>query len=78
MASHVFSLNVYTPKVDKKERAVMVYFHGGAYIMGGGSSLFFGPAYLIEQDVVVVTFNFRYILSPVLSIIKNRYLFQSL
>jgi len=53
------NLNVYTPKVDKKGRAVMVYFHGGAYIMGGGSSLFFGPAYLLEQDVVVVTFNFR-------------------
>ena len=32
------SLNVYTPKMDTKKRAVMVYFHGGAYIMGGGAS----------------------------------------
>ena len=29
------NLNVYSPKLDSKKRAVMVYFHGGAYIMGG-------------------------------------------
>jgi len=53
------SLNVYTPKMDTKKRAVMVYFHGGAYIMGGGASFFFGPGYLLEQNVVLVTFNYR-------------------
>ena len=53
------NLNVYTPKVDKKKRAVMVYIHGGAFITGGGSSSTFGPAYLVENDVVVVTFNYR-------------------
>jgi len=53
------NLNVYTPKIDDKKRAVMVYIHGGAFIMGGGASYFFGPNYLIENDVVLVTFNFR-------------------
>ena len=53
------SLNVYSPKLDSKKRAVMVYFHGGAYIMGGGASFFFGPGYLLEQNVVLVTFNYR-------------------
>jgi len=53
------NLNVYTPKLDSKKRAVMVYFHGGAYIMGGGASFFFGPGYLLEQNVVLVTFNYR-------------------
>jgi len=53
------NLNVYTPKIDSKNRAVMVYFHGGAYIMGGGASFFFGPGYLLEQNVVLVTFNYR-------------------
>merc|ERR1712013_824259 len=53
------SLNVYPPKLDSKKRAVMVYFHGGAYIMGGGASFFFGPGYLLEQNVVLVTFNYR-------------------
>ena len=71
-------MNVYTPKVDKKERAVMVYFHGGAFIMGGGSSLFFGPAYLLEQDVVVVTFNFRFGISTALFITKHISLLESL
>ena len=52
-------LNVYTPKLDSKKRAVMVYFHGGSYVMGGGSSLYFGPETLVQQDVVVVTFNYR-------------------
>ena len=31
----------------------MVYIHGGAYIMGGGASYFFGPNYLLENDVVL-------------------------
>ena len=53
------NLNVYTPKLDKGKRAVMVYIHGGAFIMGGGASYFFGPEYLLEQDVVLVTFNYR-------------------
>jgi len=53
------NLNVYTPKIDGKKRAVMVYVHGGAFIMGGGASYFFGPNYLLENDVVLVTFNYR-------------------
>lgn len=53
------NLNVYTPKVDKKKRPVMVYIHGGAFITGGGSSSTFGPSYLIENDVVVVSMNYR-------------------
>jgi len=53
------NLNVYAPKIDGKKRAVMVYIHGGAFIMGGGASYFFGPNYLLENDVVLVTFNYR-------------------
>ena len=49
----------------------MVYIHGGAFIMGGGASYFFGPNYLLENDVVLVTFNYRYLLK----IIKLRVLF---
>ena len=53
------NLNVYAPKLDKKKRAVLVYIHGGAFLMGGDSSSTFGPNYLLENDVVVVTFNYR-------------------
>ena len=59
-------MNVYTPKLEtkpKRLRPVMVYVHGGAFIMGGGAaSDFFGPGLLIKQDVVVVTFNYRYLI----------------
>ena len=53
------NLNVYSPKLDSKKRAVVVYIHGGAFIMGGGASYFFGPGYLLEQNIVLVTFNYR-------------------
>ena len=53
------NINVYTPNIDGKKRPVMVYLHGGAFIMGGGASYFFGPNYLIEHDVLLVTFNYR-------------------
>lgn len=37
----------------------MVYLHGGAFIMGGGASYFFGPKLLVEQDIVLVTIQYR-------------------
>uniref|UniRef100_A0A0K2USU3 Esterase FE4like [Apis mellifera] n=1 Tax=Lepeophtheirus salmonis TaxID=72036 RepID=A0A0K2USU3_LEPSM len=52
-------LNVYTPKIDSKKRAVMVHIHGGAFILGGGVSHLFGPDYLMENDIVLVNFNYR-------------------
>jgi len=50
------NLNVFTPGVDVKEKLpVMVYIHGGAFITGGGASYFFGPNYLVEHNVVLVS-----------------------
>lgn len=37
----------------------MVWFHGGGLFFGSGNSDFYGPDYLIEKDVVVVTVNYR-------------------
>ena len=37
----------------------MVFLHGGAFVMGGGSSYFFGPNLLMEQDIVLVTVQYR-------------------
>ncbi|CAD7078429.1 unnamed protein product [Hermetia illucens] len=53
-------LNVYTPKL-KSDRPlpVMVWVHGGAFLMGSGDSDFYLPVYLLEEDVVVVTLNYR-------------------
>ncbi|XP_067007344.2 juvenile hormone esterase [Anabrus simplex] len=56
-------LNVYTKRLPTDDsfspRAVMVWIHGGAFIAGSGSTLMYGPDYLVEEDVVVVTINYR-------------------
>ena len=37
----------------------MVWIHGGGFSSGSGSTELYGPDYLIEQDVVLVTINYR-------------------
>ncbi|XP_017761096.1 PREDICTED: esterase FE4-like [Eufriesea mexicana] len=53
-------LNVYTPVLDKEARkAVMVWIHPGFWNGGMGDDVLFGPDFLVENDVVIVTFNYR-------------------
>jgi para-nitrobenzyl esterase len=53
-------LNVWTSGVDGRRRAVMVWLHGGAFVMGSGSSpLYSGRGLARRGDVVVVTLNYR-------------------
>ncbi|XP_054003488.1 esterase FE4-like [Hylaeus anthracinus] len=53
-------LNVYTPALDKEARkAVMVWFHPGGFNSGMADDALFGPDFLLENDVVVVTVNYR-------------------
>ncbi|KAJ3645083.1 hypothetical protein Zmor_022770 [Zophobas morio] len=55
-------LNVYTKKLPKDEkdlRPVMFWIHGGGFIWGHGGEELYGPDYLITEDVVVVTINYR-------------------
>jgi carboxylesterase type B len=53
-------LNVWTPKCDGARRPVMVWIHGGAFILGSGStSLYAGERLATRGDVVVVTINYR-------------------
>lgn len=54
-------LNVWTPALgDDARRPVMVYFHGGEYSSGSGSSpLYDGVRLCRRGDVVVVTVNHR-------------------
>lgn len=54
-------LNIWTPEVDSAaKRAVMVYFHGGAYTTGSVTDPLTCGGTLAEQgDVVVVTVNHR-------------------
>ncbi|XP_013192657.1 esterase FE4 [Amyelois transitella] len=54
------TINVYTPlqKPDKLY-PVMVFIHGGGFRDGSGSPFIYGAEYLIEHEVVVVSFNYR-------------------
>jgi para-nitrobenzyl esterase len=54
------SLNVWTPALDGRRRAVLVFVHGGAFVLGSGSTPLYSGARLSERgDVVVVTLNYR-------------------
>lgn len=53
-------LNVWTPAVDGARRPVMLWLHGGAFMVGAGSTpLYDGAALARRGDVVVVTINYR-------------------
>lgn len=54
------TLSVTTPAVDSGRRPVMVWLHGGAYVVGAGSLEWYQPDALVrEGDVVVVKLNYR-------------------
>ncbi|KAK4880302.1 hypothetical protein RN001_008448 [Aquatica leii] len=55
-------LNVYTPKLSKKcnkKLPVMVYIFFGGFFAGSGRSDYAGPEYLLDEDVVLVSINYR-------------------
>lgn len=37
----------------------MVWIHGGGFTAGSGNSEIYGPDFLITQDIVIVTINYR-------------------
>lgn len=56
-------LNVYTPKNLQNETEplipVMVFIPGGGFSSGQGGLSLYGPQYLMDKDVVVVSMNYR-------------------
>ena len=56
-------LNVYTPSLPKDgnnpELPVMVWIHGGGFVTGSGDFDMHGPDYIMDQQVVLVTLNYR-------------------
>jgi len=54
------NLNIWTPGLDDRRRPVLVWFHGGSFTSGSGSSAIYrGDRLARRGDVVVVTFNYR-------------------
>uniref|UniRef100_A0A0C9Q317 Carboxylic ester hydrolase n=1 Tax=Fopius arisanus TaxID=64838 RepID=A0A0C9Q317_9HYME len=56
-------LNVFTPElpgVSKKNiYPVLVWIHGGGWFVGSGSSKLYGPQYLLDYEIILVTLNYR-------------------
>ena len=55
-------LNVFTPQLESIGHVnypVMVWIHGGAFQFGSASSEHYGPERLLEQEVIVVSINYR-------------------
>lgn len=53
-------LNVYTKSMNTSNlKPVVVFIHPGGFYVGSGSSANYGPEYLLEEDLVLVTFNYR-------------------
>lgn len=44
---------------ESMSKAVMVWIHGGAYIFGDSLQSTYGPDFILGEDVILVTFNYR-------------------
>ncbi|XP_026480240.1 cholinesterase 1-like [Ctenocephalides felis] len=58
-------LNIYTPMLNgsntdkNKTYPVMFWIHGGSFNTGSGTYNLYGPDYLVHEDVILVTINYR-------------------
>uniref|UniRef100_A0A1B6F8S3 Carboxylic ester hydrolase n=1 Tax=Cuerna arida TaxID=1464854 RepID=A0A1B6F8S3_9HEMI len=51
-------LNVHTKSLTGK-KPVIIYFHPGGFVAGTGNNVWTGPQYFLDQDIVLVTSNYR-------------------
>lgn len=52
-------LNVYSKSLENTLRPVLFWIHGGGFVCGSSSKDLYGPDYLLKEDVVLVTINYR-------------------
>lgn len=53
-------LNVFKSNADFTTKVpVMVYIHGGGFVLGSSVELFTGPDLIMKRDVLLVTMNYR-------------------
>jgi para-nitrobenzyl esterase len=54
------TMNIWSPGADHERRPVMVYIHGGGFVIGSASDpLFDGTSFATQHDLVVVTCTYR-------------------
>ncbi|XP_015171822.1 PREDICTED: cholinesterase 2-like [Polistes dominula] len=55
-------LNVYTPQLPKngtEPKAVLCWIFGGSFIRGQNMKKYYSPDYIIEEDLILVSINYR-------------------
>lgn len=56
-------LNIYTPKLPgvngNPKLPILFWIHGGAFQFGNGNAFLYGPDYLLPENIMVVTINYR-------------------
>lgn len=59
-AENCLHLSIYTRDIKpEKLKPVMVWIHGGAFMYGSNGKDYFNPEFLMRNDVIVVTVNYR-------------------
>ena len=61
MSEDCLFLNVFVPgnNLEASGLPVMVFVHGGGYVAGSGGNYYFGPEFLMDKDIILVTINYR-------------------
>ena len=53
-------LSVYTPNMKPESPLpVMVFIHGGGFVVGNSGTISQGPAFLMDEDVILVSISYR-------------------
>ena len=59
MSEDCLFLNIYAPKDNPGSLPVMVFIHGGAFILGSGVFQDYNPSFFMDFQVILVTINYR-------------------
>ena len=59
MSEDCLTLNIWTPACDDARRPVMVWIHGGAFLLRHGATPWYDGRSFARDDVVLVTINYR-------------------
>ena len=60
MSEDCLAVNIFAPDRDDGRAPVLVWIHGGAFVMGSGSTpLYDGTSFARKHGIVVVTLNYR-------------------
>lgn len=53
--------------------SVLFFIHGGGYVQGSGNDIMYGPDFIIEKRVILITFNYRLHIFGFLSLNSTEY-----